>query len=65
MSHKIALDRETLDANSAQAEFLDDDTEYAQSPPADVVERSKGATIAITNKVPLREDTPKQLPDLS
>ncbi|PWB95881.1 D-2-hydroxyacid dehydrogenase [Methylosinus sporium] len=65
MSHKIVfLDRETLDANLRKPNFPHDYTEYAQSSPADVVERLKGATIAITNKVPLREETLKQLPDL-
>ncbi|BBU60532.1 glycerate dehydrogenase [Methylosinus sp. C49] len=65
MSHKIVfLDRETLDANLRKPNFPHDYTEYAQSSPADVVERLKGATIAITNKVPLREDALKQLPDL-
>jgi glycerate dehydrogenase len=65
MSHKIVfLDRETLDANLRKPNFPHDYTEYAQSAPADVVERLKGATIAITNKVPLREETLKQLPDL-
>lgn len=65
MSHKIVfLDRETLDANLRKPNFPHDYTEYAQSSPADVVERLKGATIAITNKVPLREEALKQLPDL-
>lgn len=65
MSHKIVfLDRETLDANLRKPNFPHDYTEYAQTSPADVVERLKGATIAITNKVPLREETLKQLPDL-
>ncbi|ATQ68557.1 MULTISPECIES: D-2-hydroxyacid dehydrogenase [Methylosinus] len=65
MSHKIVfLDRETLDANLRKPNFPHDYVEYAQSAPTDVVERLKGATIAITNKVPLREETLKQLPDL-
>jgi glycerate dehydrogenase len=65
MSHKIVfLDRETLDANLRKPNFAHDYIEYAQSSPADVVERLKGATIAITNKVPLREETLKQLPNL-
>ncbi len=38
--------------------------EYAQSAPDQLVERLKGADICITNKVPLREATLKQLPDL-
>jgi glycerate dehydrogenase len=65
MSHKIVfLDRETLDADLRKPNFPHEYAEYAESSPADVVERLKGATIAITNKVPLREDTLKQLPDL-
>ncbi|WP_018267458.1 D-2-hydroxyacid dehydrogenase [Methylosinus sp. LW4] len=65
MSHKIVfLDRETLDADLRKPNFPHDYTEYAQTSPADVVERLKGATIAITNKVPLREEALKQLPDL-
>ena len=65
MSHKIVfLDRETLDANVRKPNFPHEYTEYAQTSPAEVVERLKGATIAITNKVPLREDTLKQLPAL-
>lgn len=65
MSHKIVfLDRETLDANVRKPNFPHEYTEYAQTAPDQVVERLKGATIAITNKVPLREATLKQLPDL-
>ncbi|CCJ06628.1 D-2-hydroxyacid dehydrogenase [Methylocystis sp. SC2] len=65
MSHKIVfLDRETLDANVRKPNFPHEYTEYAQTPPDQIVERLKGATICITNKVPLREATLKQLPDL-
>ncbi|AZG77432.1 D-2-hydroxyacid dehydrogenase [Methylocystis rosea] len=65
MSHKIVfLDRETLDANVRKPNFPHEYTEYAQTAPDQIVERLKGATICITNKVPLRESTLKQLPDL-
>jgi glycerate dehydrogenase len=65
MSHKIVfLDRETLDANLRKANFPHEYTEYAQTAPAEIVERLKGADICITNKVPLREETLKQLPEL-
>ncbi|RNJ50904.1 D-2-hydroxyacid dehydrogenase [Methylocystis hirsuta] len=65
MSHKIVfLDRETLDANVRKPNFPHDYTEYAQTAPDQIVERLKGATICITNKVPLREATLKQLPGL-
>ena len=65
MSHKIVfLDRETLDANVRKPNFPHDYVEHAQTAPDQIVERLKGATICITNKVPLREATLKQLPDL-
>ncbi len=65
MSHKIVfLDRETLDANVRKPNFPHEYVEYAQTSVSDIVERLKGATIAITNKVPLREETLKHLPDL-
>jgi glycerate dehydrogenase len=65
MSHKIVfLDRETLDANVRKPNFPHEYTEYAQTSPDQIVERLKGATICITNKVPLREATLKQLPGL-
>lgn len=65
MSHKIVfLDRETLDANLRKPNFPHEYVEYSQSSVDQVVERLKGATIAITNKVPLRAETLQHLPDL-
>ncbi len=65
MSHKIVfLDRETLDANLRKPNFPHEYTEYAVTTADEVVAKLKGATIAVTNKVPLREETLKQLPDL-
>jgi glycerate dehydrogenase len=65
MPHKIVfLDRETLDANLRKPNFPHDYTEYDVSSVDEVVTKLKGATIAITNKVPLRADTLQHLPDL-
>jgi len=65
MSHKIVfLDRETLDANVRKPNFPHEYKEYATTAPGEIVERLKGVDICITNKVPLREDTLKQLPEL-
>ncbi len=65
MSHKIVfLDRETLDAKLRKPNFPHEYVEYAQTSPFELVERLNGADICITNKVPLREETLKQLPGL-
>jgi glycerate dehydrogenase len=65
MSHKIVfLDRETLDANVRKPNFPHEYTEHAQTASDQIVERLNGVTICITNKVPLREATLKQLPNL-
>lgn len=65
MSHKIVfLDRETLDANVRIPNFPHEYTEYGQTSVDQIVERAKDADIIITNKVPLREATLKQLPKL-
>jgi glycerate dehydrogenase len=65
MSHKIVfLDRETLDANLRKPNFPHEYVEYDVSSVDEVVQKLKGAAIAITNKVPLRADALKQLPDL-
>jgi glycerate dehydrogenase len=65
MSHKIVfLDRETLDANVRIPNFPHEYIEYGQTSVDQIVERAKDADIIITNKVPLREATLKQLPKL-
>jgi glycerate dehydrogenase len=65
MSHKIVfLDRDSLIANVRRPVFAHEWTEYAASTAAEAVERLRGATIAITNKVPLRADALARLPDL-
>jgi glycerate dehydrogenase len=63
--HKIVfLDRESLVAHVRQPGFAHEWQEHAASAHSDVVARLQGATIAITNKVPLRADDIAQLPDL-
>ena len=63
--HKIVfLDRDSLLAKVRRPAFDHDWQEHAATKPDQVVERLRGATIAITNKVPLRADTLDQLPAL-
>jgi glycerate dehydrogenase len=60
----VFLDRESVIANVRRPAFSHSWTEYAATAAADAAGRLAGATIAITNKVPLRADTLAQLPDL-
>ncbi len=62
--HVVFLDRSTLQANVRRPAFEHTWQEYATTSPADTVERLKDATIAITNKAPLRGDVLAQLPKL-
>ncbi|AHJ61787.1 Glycerate dehydrogenase [Granulibacter bethesdensis] len=65
MTQKIVfLDRETLGATMRKPVFAHEYVEYDVTGPDQVVERLRDATIAITNKVPLRADTLAQLPNL-
>lgn len=67
MSQRIVfLDRDTIapDVVVRKPDFSHEWAEYGKTTPGEVVERLKGATIAISNKVQLREETLKQLPDL-
>ncbi|KQX02009.1 glycerate dehydrogenase [Massilia sp. Root418] len=64
-NHNIVfLDRESLIANVRRPGFSHSWTEYAATTAADAASRLAGASIAITNKVPLRADTLAQLPEL-
>jgi glycerate dehydrogenase len=60
----VFLDRDSLIANIRKPSFEHRWRDYAATSANEVVERLAGATIAITNKVPLRADTIAQLPDL-
>lgn len=65
MPHNIVfLDRSTLDARVRTPNFPHTYKEYDVTEPSQIVERLKDADIAITNKVPLRAETLKQLPNL-
>lgn len=65
MQHSIVfLDRSTLEANLRKPDFPHSYKEYSVTSPDQIVERLKDATIAIINKVPMREATLAQLPKL-
>jgi glycerate dehydrogenase len=60
----VFLDRDSLIANVRAPAFEHRWRDYPATNANEVVERLRGATIAITNKVPLRADAIAQLPDL-
>lgn len=60
----VFLDRSTLKADVRRPSFEHRWEEYDVSAARDVANRLEGATIAITNKVPLRADTLAKLPRL-
>jgi glycerate dehydrogenase len=62
--HIVFLDRSTLQADVRRPAFEHTWQEYATTAAAQTVERLKEATIAISNKVPVRADTLAQLPKL-
>ena len=66
MERIVFLDRATIGPSVAigRPGFEHDWTEYQATSPAEVIPRLKDATIAITNKVPIREEALAELPDL-
>jgi glycerate dehydrogenase len=64
MERIVFLDRSTLIANLRRPAFEHEWAEHEMTAPAQVIERLKHATIAITNKVPLREAELSELPEL-
>lgn len=60
----VFLDRASLKATVRQPSCATEFVEYPKTAVEEIVPRLKNATIAITNKVPLREQTLKQLPEL-
>lgn len=62
--HVVFLDRSTLRANVRRPAFEHTWEEHETTKAGEIVERLKNATVAITNKVPLRGDTLKRLPKL-
>jgi glycerate dehydrogenase len=64
MQNIVFLDRQSLRAELRSPAFAHAWTEHVQTRPEDVIERLQGATVAISNKVPIRRETLAQLPDL-
>jgi glycerate dehydrogenase len=60
----VFLDRASIIANIRRPRAASDYIEYDRSSGNAVVERLRGATVAITNKVPLRETALRELPEL-
>ncbi|HEY0490764.1 MAG TPA: D-2-hydroxyacid dehydrogenase [Telluria sp.] len=64
MEKIVFLDRDSLDANVRRPSFDHEWTEHPGTAPGDVFPRLQDATIAITNKVPLRAADIARLPEL-
>jgi len=62
--HIVFLDRSTLQATVRRPAFEHTWQEYPTTPASALTERLRDATIAITNKVPLRQETLQRLPQL-
>jgi glycerate dehydrogenase len=63
--HKIVfLDRDSLIATVRPPAFDHEWQDHGATAPGEVVERLRGASVAVTNKVPLRAAEIAQLPDL-
>jgi glycerate dehydrogenase len=60
----VFLDRASLKAKLRNFAFPAEYIEHSKTDPEEIVTRLNGATIAIVNKVPLRADTLRQLPQL-
>jgi glycerate dehydrogenase len=60
----VFLDRDSLIATIRPPSFAHRWRDYPATAPDEVVERLRGAAIAVTNKVPLRAEALAQLPDL-
>ena len=65
MQHKIVfLDRESVNADVRKFDFEHHYEEHEATETHEIVERLKGASVAVINKVPMRAETLAQLPDL-
>ena len=62
--HAVFLDRASLKATVRKPACAETYVEHAKTSPDEVAERLAGATVAITNKVPLRADVLARLPGL-
>jgi glycerate dehydrogenase len=65
MMHRVVfLDRASLKAKVRKPSCASEYVEFEKTAAAEIVPRLKGASVAIVNKVPMRADTLKQLPQL-
>lgn len=65
MTHRIVfLDRDSLQARLRRLAFQHDWVDHAATAPDEVAERLAGATVAVVNKVRLREEVLLRLPQL-
>ncbi|HZX29549.1 MAG TPA: D-2-hydroxyacid dehydrogenase [Telluria sp.] len=64
MHHIVFLDRDSIVAQIRPPAFAHTWTDYPATAPEQVTERLRGATICVTNKVPVRAAQLEQLPDL-
>ena len=60
----VFLDRASLKARVRKPAFAAEYIEHEKTAVGEIVPRLAGAALAITNKVPMRADTLRQLPDL-
>jgi glycerate dehydrogenase len=60
----VFMDRASLKAKLRPFAFPADYIEYEKTAPSEIATRLNGATVAITNKVPMRAETLRQLPQL-
>lgn len=60
----VFLDRASLKARVRKPTCASEYLEYQRTAPHEIVPRLQGASVAIINKVPMRADTLKQLPQL-
>jgi glycerate dehydrogenase len=65
MMHRVVfLDRASLKAKVRKPSCASEYVEYEKTAVAEIVPRLQGASVAIINKVPMRADTLRQLPQL-
>ncbi len=60
----VFLDRDSLKAKVRRPSCATEYVEYGKTSVEEIVPRLEGATIAIINKIPMREQTLRQLPEL-
>ncbi|HYE75801.1 MAG TPA: glycerate dehydrogenase, partial [Blastocatellia bacterium] len=64
MERIVFLDRDSVRANFRPPAFAHEWIEYPTTATGEITDRLHNATIAITNKIPLRAETLSQLPNI-